>query len=87
MKYYTLEEVQQLQAEALRIARQREIDEAGLMIQEFRSYRCHACLGLCGSDMYFHDFCAEALIEGHSVECVSHSHYPNHNCVCGLTSV
>lgn len=87
MKYYTQKEVERLQAGALESAHIRRKEEEGFLIEEFRSYRCHACLALCGEDEYFHDFCAEMLINGHSVECVSHSLYPDHNCICGATSV
>lgn len=84
MKFYTPEEVARLQAEAELEARGRCEREKDMLIQEMRSYRCSACGGLCHEADYFHERCANKLIEGHSVECVGRSLYKGHICECPI---
>ena len=84
MQYLTPAVVHKLQDEALASAKIRRAEEAGLLIQEFRSYRCYACFNLCSEDQYFHDECATKLIEGHALECVRNSIYRDHQCTCNI---
>ena len=82
MKYYTIEEIRELQSNALMEAVARRKEESDFVIMEFRSYRCHACYALCSESVYFHDECAEKLIEGHSEECVRDSTWRSNQHVC-----
>lgn len=81
--FYTPEEIDAIQAQHEKRATERYEAEKDMFIQEFRHYRCNACLNLCSSYDYFHIACEQKLKDGHSVKCVHDSLWiPDHICSC-----